>query len=103
MVSVQGFGIGLETVIFVGEYVKPGQALRRWLVNSLAPTLQPKALQMCGKEYPTTIVLELLIKCTEMIGDLGGRNKYAPQLTDCIAYHESDEIEIIREGRAGSL
>lgn len=103
MVSVQGFGIGLETVRFVGVYVKPGQALRRWLVNSLAPTLQPKALQMCGEEYPPSIVLELLIKCTEMIGDLGGRNRYVPQLTGCKAYHENDDVEIVGERRAGLL
>lgn len=101
MVSVQGFAIGLEAIKFVGRYTKPGTALRRWLVDSLAPTLQPKALELCGNEYPSSIVMELLTKCAEIIGSLGGRNKGTPQLVDCIAYHENDDVEIVREGRVG--
>ncbi|CZT15156.1 uncharacterized protein RCC_12121 [Ramularia collo-cygni] len=99
MVSEQGFAIGLETVKFVGKYVKPGSALRRWLVDALAPTLYPKPLKDFGTEYPQTIVMDLLIKCSEIIGTLGGRKKGTPQLSDCIAYHENDDVEIVREAK----
>lgn len=102
MVSVQGFVVGLETIKFVGGYVKPGTALRRWLVDSLAPTLQPRALELCGNDYPPTLVMELLMKCVEIIGDMSGKNKYTPQVTNCIAYHENDDVEIVREGRVGT-
>jgi hypothetical protein len=101
MVSVQGFNIGLETVKFVGKYSKPGTALRRWLVKSLAPTLQPKALEQCGKEYPVSLVLELLVKCTENVIALSGRNRFIPQFADRIGYHENDDLEIVGEGKVG--
>lgn len=103
MVSVQGFHIGLETVKFVGDWVKNGTALRRWLVDSLAPTLSPKAIEMCGRDYPPSIVLELLIKCTEIMGTFAGKARYVPQLSDRIVYHENDDVEIVREGKVGVL